>query len=156
MKKLIATVLALLLALTAFTTSASAISAQPVDGLYYMEEEIVLLSDPQAAESVAGSRAAQTVSGSKHNHFYNANGVKLWTVTVTGTFSYDGSSATCTSVSKSYTIYDSAWKVTDESCSKSGNKAMASFTVKRYVLLIPVQTENVSLTLTCSANGTLS
>ena len=75
---------------------------------------------------------------------------------ITGIFTYDGSTSSCTSVTKATYIYDSVWKVTAESCSKSGNKAYGDFTVKRYALLIVVQTEVVNLVLACSPSGVLS
>lgn len=122
------------------------------DGCY----AIIQLSETAQSSSNATMAATQTKSGTKGYKFYNANNVLLWDVSITGTFSYSGSTSTCTSVTKSTSIIDGNWKVTAESCSKSSNKALGSFTVKRYTLLIPVQTENVSLTLTCSASGVLS
>jgi len=157
---LLALVLVLMFALPSFAVSAdpaaSATLGQVVHTEYYSDgsySEIVITEGLSSSETTRGT---QTKSGTKGSTFYNANGVQLWRVEITGTFTYDGSTATCTNVTKATFIYDSAWKVTAESCSKSGNKAMGSFTVKRYTLLVPVQTENVSLTLTCSASGTLS
>ena len=152
--------LALMLSLPAFAVStdpvASATLGEVVHTEYYSDGSYVETVISEGISSPGETRGTQTKSGTKYDIFYNANGVSLWRVEITGTFTYDGSTATCTNVTKATSIYDSAWKVTAESCSKSGNKAMGSFTVKRYVLLVPVQTENVSLTLTCSANGTLS
>ena len=156
MKKLTSSLLILALvlafAMPAFATSSSTSTYTEyyTDGSY---AKIVITEDSSSSKA---TKATQTKSGTKGWIFYNANGVQLWKVQITGTFSYTGSTSTCTNVTKATFLYDNAWKVTAESCSKSGNKAMGSFTVKRYALLIPVQTENVSITLTCSANGTLS
>ena len=164
MKKLISLLLIFALALT-FASSAFAVSANPavpavkekvIHTEYYSDGSYAKLVVAEGMSSSDGTRATQTKSGTKGWIFYNANGVQLWKVQITGTFSYTGSTSTCTGVTKATFIYNSAWKVTAESCSKSSNKALGSFTVKRYTLLVPVQTENVSLTLTCSANGTLS
>ena len=106
--------------------------------------------------SVSITRATSTKSGKKHVDFYNSDDELQWTVTVQGTFTYTGSSAICTSSSVSYSVADDAWKVKEAVASKSGNSAIGDFVVKRYVLLIPYQTENVNVVLTCSANGTLS
>ena len=133
-----------------------AASEEVVSTKYYSDGSYTEIVVTEGLSNSAATRGTQTKSGTKGCNFYNANGVRLWRVEITGTFTYTGSTSTCTNVTRATFIYDSAWKVTAQSCSKSGNKATGSFTVKRYTLLIPVQTENVSLTLTCSANGTLS
>lgn len=104
----------------------------------------------------ASAAVTQIITAAKSNSFYNSDDELQWTVTLTGSFSYNGSSATCTQSSVSGTIYNSKWKVTSAVASKSGATAIGDFVVKRYTLLIPVQTVNVHLTITCSASGTLS
>ena len=59
----------------------------------------------------------------KSTGYYNSNGDAYWTASITATFTYNGSTASCTSVSKSTTIYNSAWKCTASSCGKSGATA---------------------------------
>lgn len=100
--------------------------------------------------------AASTKNYSKSASYYNSDNEKEWTITLSGTFSYTGSSATCTKATKSYKIYDDHWKVTSSSASKSGNKATGNFTVKRYLAGIPIRTVNKSLTITCSKTGVCS
>lgn len=158
MKKLASILLvlaiALLLALSAYATSADAASPAAtgtvVKTIYYDNGcyAVIVITE--------GSSTRATKSGAKGYNFYNANGVLLWNVEITGTFTYDGSTSSCTNVTKSTKIYDGNWKVTAESCSKSGNKAYGDFTVKRYTLLVPVQTEVVNLVLACSPSGVLS
>lgn len=100
--------------------------------------------------------AASTKNYSKSASYYNSDNEKEWTITLSGTFSYTGSSATCTKATKSYSIYNDNWKVTSSSASKSGNKATGNFTVKRYLAGIPIRTVNKSLTITCSKTGVCS
>ena len=100
--------------------------------------------------------AASTKNYSKSTSYYNSDNEKEWTITLSGTFSYTGSSATCTKATKSYKIYDDHWKVTSSNASKSGNKATGNFTVKRYLAGIPIRTVNKSLTITCSKTGVCS
>ena len=107
-------------------------------------------------ESEASTRATSTKTGSKIDRFYDSDGVLQWTITLKGTFTYNGSTSTCTNSEVSYSVSDSKWKVKEAVASKSGSSAIGDFVVKRYALLIPVQTESVHMTLTCSANGTLS
>ncbi len=102
------------------------------------------------------TRATNTKSGSKTSKYYNSKNVLEWTVILNATFTYNGSTATCTSANNSYSIVNTAWKVTDAKSSRSGNTATGNFTVKRYALGIVTKTENRTLKLSCSANGTLS
>lgn len=100
--------------------------------------------------------ANSTVSKYKTTTHYSSKSEKEWDVTVTGTFTYTGNSATCTNSTVSYKIYDSNWKVTSSVASKSGRTATGKFTLKRYVLGIPTKTVNETLTLTCSNTGVCS
>ena len=97
--------------------------------------------------------ATSTVKQTKTTSHYNSDNEKEWAITVTGTFNYTGSSATCTNSSVSYNIYDKNWKVTSAQASKSGRTATGEFTLKRYFLGVPIKTENKTLTLTCSNTG---
>ena len=100
----------------------------------------------------SGTRASKSVSGSKPYTCYDSAGTALWKVTLYGTFTYTGSSATCTASSISTTIYDSSWSTGSKSASKSGNKATGSATMKKST----VKSVPVSLSLSCSASGSLS
>ena len=80
----------------------------------------------------------------------------MFSVTVTGTFTYTGSSSTCTKSIASATSKNANWKISSKSASKSGNKATAKATAKRYVDGTAVETQNCTVTLTCSLNGSLS
>ena len=100
----------------------------------------------------SGARASKSVSGSKPYTCYDSAGTALWKVTLYGTFTYTGSSATCTESSISTTIYDSSWSTGSKSASKSGNKATGSATMKKST----VKSVPVSLSLSCSASGSLS
>ncbi|MDE5963782.1 MAG: hypothetical protein K2G65_00065 [Eubacterium sp.] len=107
-------------------------------------------------ESTITTFAAKTVSKSKSADYYESDNTKAWTVTLNATFSYTGSSATCTSAKTSYTIYNDKWKVTSAAPSKSGNKATGAFTVKKYTLGLPIKTVNKTLTIPCSNTGVCS
>ncbi len=100
--------------------------------------------------------AKGTKSETKTNEHHNADGSLAWKASITASFTYNGTTSSCTSVSKSTTIYKSSWKCTASSCSKSGAMATGSFTFKYYVLGIPVKTVNKTLTLTCDKNGNIT
>jgi hypothetical protein len=101
-----------------------------------------------------GSKGTKTRT--KEFVFYDSDDIELWSASITATFTYNGTTSSCTSVSKSTTIYKSSWKCTASSCSKSGATATGNFTFKRYVTLIPVQTVNKTLSLTCDKNGNIT
>lgn len=102
------------------------------------------------------STITSTISKSKTATHYSSQDKKQWSVTLTGTFSYTGSSATCTNSKTFYQIFDSSWKVTSATASKSGRTAKGEFTIKQYLTGIPVRTEKSTLTISCSNSGVLS
>jgi hypothetical protein len=100
--------------------------------------------------------AALTKSGSKTTSYYNSSGTLLWYVKVTGTFTYNGSTSSCTNATVLASAPDSAWVISSKSSNKSGNQATASATAKRYNGSILLQTVTKTVTLTCSKSGALS
>ena len=100
-------------------------------------------------------RATWGVTGSKQYTYYESNSVAQWKAVLTGTFTYTGSSASCTESSVGVTIYNSAWYIGNKLASKSGNTAKASVTMKRTNNDVTA-TVPVNLTLTCDVNGYLS
>ena len=77
----------------------------------------------------------------------------MWSVSVTGTFSYNGSSCTCTNATVSTTKQSSSWSLSNKKASKSRNKAIASVTGKKISAGTSVTR---TVTLTCSPTGKLS
>ena len=120
------------------------------DKLYF--EEIIEIIDTQ--DSLL--RATSTRTAKKTSTCKNSSGQSLWSVTVTGTFNYNGSSATCTSSKVSTKIYNDAWKISSSSSSKSGNKATAKATGQEYFLGIAINSITRSVTLTCDGKGNVS
>ena len=143
-------VLTALIALTAFPFLSVAIKNETIeyfpDGSYGITE-IVEYSD----KAVTGTKTS-----SKNYKYYNSSNELLWKVTLTATFTYNGSTSSCTSASPGHTVYNSNWKVKTATASYSGNTATGNYTVKRYALLVPVETVNKTLTLKCDKNGNVS
>ena len=104
----------------------------------------------------SGGRASGTKSGTARYDYYGSDGVKQWTATLNGTFTYNGTSATCTSSSCSVSISNSAWYLISKSASKSGNTATGSVNMGRKILGVTTAKEAIDLTLSCDANGNLS
>ena len=118
------------------------------DGSYMVTSLVV--------EDTLITRATSTTSGSKKVIIYNANDEKLVELKLSATFSYTGSSATCTNVAPTFTVYNSNWRVTKSTGTKSGNKGIGEFIAKKYTLGINTQTIEETITITCSNTGTLS
>ena len=147
----ILTALFLFTFVSANTSNAAVIVKQNIeylpDGSYYettitTKEDIRFLS--------LGRTASASRSGNKTTTYTSSSGAKLWSVTVTGNFSYvKGKSSKCTSSSVS-------WKISNKSSSKSGNTATASATVLQYSGTRPVNSVTRKVSLTCDVNGILS
>ena len=99
---------------------------------------------------------SSSITRTKSTGYYDSNGDAYWTASITATFTYNGTTSSCTTVSESKTIYNSSWRCTAANCYKSGATATGDFTFKRYASLIPVQTINRTLTLTCDKNGNVT
>lgn len=96
------------------------------------------------------------VTAQKAYHHRNSAGTILWTATVTGTFSYNGSTSSCTNASYDTQINNSSWSEQSGNAYPSGNSAIADVVMARKLLFIVVETVPVTITLTCDKNGNLS
>ena len=95
--------------------------------------------------------ASGTVSGNKTRDYYNSSNQLVWSITVYGTFSFNGSSAEATDADYSYEVYSSDWSFVSGSASYSGATATASGRFKHGLL-----STNATVSLTCSPSGKLS
>ncbi|MBQ6075475.1 MAG: hypothetical protein IJK86_04895 [Lachnospiraceae bacterium] len=95
------------------------------------------------------------VTGTKHADFAK-DGILLWRVTLTASFDYNGVSATCTTANSVTQVYQGNWSESSNNTYPSGNTAVAYVTVVRKVLFIVVETQNVTLSITCDGNGHVS
>lgn len=101
-------------------------------------------------------RAATTKSGTK-NYVYRSNsGNELWRASLRGTFTYTGTSATCTASSCTTSVTDTAWYEVSKAASRSGANASAEVTMGQKILGITINKETINMSLTCDANGNLS
>lgn len=100
--------------------------------------------------------ATQAKSGSKTVRYENASGTTLWYVTVHASFTYNGSTSSCTSTDVTAGSNSSAWKVTNKSSWKSGNTGYASATGHQYNILgMETNTLSRTVSISCTKNGTL-
>lgn len=98
---------------------------------------------------------AATKSGSKTKEYENSSGEVMWSVTVYGTFTYNGTTSSCTSASHSTTAPGEDWSIRSASSSKSGNCATATATATKKSFLFS-KDYTMSVNLYCSPYGILS
>lgn len=106
--------------------------------------------------TVIESRASTTKSGSKSYICRGGNDDELWRATLTGTFSYTGTSSVCTASSCSVKITDTDWYTISKNASRTSNYAYADVTMGKKFLGITVEEESISIKLTCDRYGNLS
>lgn len=99
--------------------------------------------------------ATNTITKTKTKYYKNSSGIVLWSVSVKATFSYNGSTSTCTRCSHSTTAPASAWSIKSASHSKSGNTATAKATAT-YKTNSGSTDYTRSVTIKCSATGVVS
>ena len=100
--------------------------------------------------------AQQTVSKIKYAEYNDANGKRLWSISLSADFTYNGKTSACTNARVTYKIYDSDWKNISSSCSKSAATATGTFSMRQYKLGVPLKLIEKTLTLTCDASGKVS
>lgn len=117
------------------------------DGLRYVTE----ITEEVSVPTERGERRTKT--GTKTTSVYSSASTLLYSFSVYGVFAYDGYTATATSAEYRYTIASSTCSFGGGSASYSGATATASGT---FVLNAAGKTDRVSVSLTCSPDGTLS
>lgn len=118
--------------------------------------DYITSSIEQYPASSSRSSASKDISGQKVYNYRSNNGTILWTITCKATFSYNGKSSSCTSVTASTKTYSSLWTMTNKKSHKSDNTATATATGKRYSGHTVIQSVTRSAVLKCSASGKLS
>lgn len=149
MKRIFSILLVMIFMLTFLPVAGNA--AEKVEMIYFDDGSYMTI---EIAYSPA--RATWSVTGNKQYTYYDSSSVSQWKAVLTGTFTYTGTSSTCTASSVNVTIYDSSWYMISKSASKSGNKATAAVTMGEKADGVTIMKIPVNLTLICDANGNLS
>lgn len=120
--------------------------------------DIIQITDDLYEETIIyeNTLARATKSGTKTVNYRNAAGNIVWSVSVHGNFTYNGSTSSCTSSTVSTTCPSNLWKIISKSARKSGSSAIGEATAKLYYNGILKQTLTREVRLTCSESGTLS
>lgn len=153
MKKTISVLLAVLMLVSMFPVSALAAEeiSERISYIYYEDGSWMEIT---ITESV--SRASGTKTGSKTMQKKDSDGTVCWTAVLNGTFTYTGTSATCTASSCNVTISKSAFYVVSKTVGKSGGSATVTLTMGKKFLGITISEDTYNLKLTCDKDGNLS
>ena len=74
-------------------------------------------------------RASNTKSGNKVYTYYTSDDELVWKVTLRGSFTYNGTTSSCTSSSVSINVIDDSWYTVSQSADKTANEAHAVVTM---------------------------
>lgn len=108
---------------------------------------------PSDSEGSSLARAVKTKTVTKTIQSENAAGEAMWTLTLTATFYYNGTTSVCSQASASSKSYSSGWTVTTPSCGKTENRAWATSTATNKKLNV---TDTQTAVIRCSKTGVIS
>lgn len=149
MKRVFAIIIALFMLVSILPIAGNA--TETVETVYFDDGSYMIIEI-----NYSPARETWSITGKKQYTYYDSNSISQWKAVLTGTFSYTGTSSSCTSSNVDVSINDSDWYVISKSASKSGNKATGSATIGEKVLGVTVTKVPVSLSLECDADGNLS
>ncbi len=108
-----------------------------------------LIVEYSISESTPNARA-NTKTATKTATCKLKDGTVVATIKLTATFSYTGSSATCTSASSNYSLTQ-GWSYSDRITTRSGNTATTSAKFGK-----GFSSATITVTMTCSNSGVIS
>lgn len=141
---------AMLISYVPFTASASELISSTET--IYLEDGSYIVVELNITEQ----RSTSSKTASKSYVFNGSSGEVKWKATLTGTFTYNGTSASCTAASCTVSITDDVWYVISKSASKSGNSAIGNVIMGRKFLGIKIDEETLNMKITCDGNGNIS
>lgn len=106
-------------------------------------------------QEIPSLERTSTKTGKKTYTCSDSDGLTIWTYSVYGKFSYDGTTATCINVTDTYSLLDPAWHIASHSTSKSSNQAIGSAVFNEIRGGNIVNAVPITVTITCSPDGTL-
>lgn len=139
------------------TSIVDSISTETLDNGDYIET--VISSETSLSDNVLNISTlstSKTITKTKTTYYKNSTGSILWSVSIKATFTYNGSTSKCTSCSHSTTAPGKSWSIKRCTSSKSGNKATAKAVATHTDSDGSKYNITKSVTISCSANGTVS
>ena len=120
------------------------------------DEIIYLDNGDYITVKISESMTTRATGTHEKEYTYYHGGNAAWVAVLFGSFRYDGTTSSCIASSCDVTIYDSAWSVASKTAGRTGATATAELTMVKKFLGLTIQTENRSLSLTCSPSGQFS
>ena len=157
MKKILTTFLCIICFFTISLTAYAQVpepSAQIQQNIEYLENGDYVITTLEEENTLSFARSTATKSGKRTTKYYNNSNQLLWTFTLSGTFSYNQKTATCTKTSCSFSSTTSTWTAASKSATKSGATATGKITAK-HTVDGKSSTTSRTITLSCKPNGTL-
>lgn len=140
--------LSLFMTVTVFAETATT----TIETEYFPDGSYAVITTTIEPVSITTFATETTKSASRTYTYYNQSNKAAWDFTLTGTFTYNGTTAKATKAETSYNIYVSGWKCIYKHGSVSGAVATGQGTFQYKSEL----TKNVSLSLKCSPTGIIS
>lgn len=119
----------------------------------YIETFIFDATDGGCSVMPVALSQEKTITKTKVKTYKNSAGKVMWSLSVTGTFSYNGKTSKCTKTSHHTEIVNKNWTVKNAQSSKSGNTATAKARFSRTDAGVQM---DATVTLQCSATGKIS
>lgn len=101
-------------------------------------------------------RSDSTKTSTKNYTYYEGDNTVQWRGTLSATFTYNGTSATCTVSVCTVSITNGNWYTISKSSSKSGNTAYGYLTMGRKFAGVTVEEKSVTMKMACSPTGVIS
>lgn len=145
--KLFTTILLIFSFLPTFSHATSTTQTEIIS----FEDGSYLTVELTTVQSRSTSRTA-----SKTYHYHNLLGTEEWYATLTGTFTYDGTTSKCTLSGVTIGITDSSWYIVSRESHEEGDTAYGTVVMGVKFLGITTDKKTVNMSLTCDKNGNLS
>ena len=161
MKKIIFNIMLLFMIIISFKTAVHASNDDTqynrkiiIDGNVFYVETVITESALDSPNSVNGT--VQTKTATKTEYYRDADMNPICSISVTGTFMYDGTMSQCNSCSHQALTYLSNWSVKNSSSNYFGTSAIANATFTETMLFGISHDYNMSVTISCSSSGVIS
>ena len=150
MKKMLSFTLAFVLILAVLPCQTHAAETDDAGIIYLDNGDYITIE-------ISSATTRTTASKSKTFKYHNSSGEEEWRAVLSGTFTYNGTTATCTASSCDVSVTNTSWSVESKTVGRTGGSATANLTMcKKLLGFITTSRETLNMTLTCSPDGTFS
>lgn len=152
MRKFFCLILALAISFSLFSTSVYAVEeAENVSTITFDDGSYLTITVEERS-----ARATNTTNGYKTYTFYDSTDNVEWKAKLSASFTYNGTTSTCTSGSCTVTIYDHKWYEISNTTTRSGNTATTELTLGQKFLGVTISKPQYTITLSCDKDGNLT